>query len=602
MPLDFTDARKYSHYFAARESVVALFQELEARIDALPADVEGLEELETAIADLDTLLNQRTVVSVKEHGALGDGSTNDTAAFQAAIDAVAVQGAFSPGNPADLGGIVFVPDGSYKITNIEMKSRVSLVGASKDGTVISHIDGVGHTGAMITLSGPSQHSTGQHNFTLIGGGDADLDGISYTNIADINAAHFLDVSDAAHHFSNLEIYGFDDGIGINIVDGRALQARNIRISHCRTGVFAGGSDCKWHEMDINWCGERGFVANAGNPELSKVKCWYIGTDNTYDEGDAFVINASRAMLTGCQAQDVSRHGLYINNADNCIIRGMLLDNIGNFNEAQSQGIAHPAGTNIAAVYLDGTATYNSIDFALAQRSAQVNLNSLVFFGASATNNAVYAHRNPAHLETDGEDVHNDGGSTSANANVVHINGKLQNVVVSSIAAGSDDGIETVATGAMTITGTNSGLRDTQYHFFRFEVPDLPQGCTIESARIQFSAAATGASANLDVTFVGEDADTSATLTTDVSNISSRPTTTATVTWEDVPAWTSGDRNLNTLSPDLSTIVQEIVDRAGFAGAIGIRARGSAVVSEARAWAFLENTSNLEATLTVIYTT
>lgn len=49
----------------------------------------------------------RDVVSVKDFGAVGDGVTNDTAAIQAAIDAVGAGG----------GGIVFFPTGTYKTTS-----------------------------------------------------------------------------------------------------------------------------------------------------------------------------------------------------------------------------------------------------------------------------------------------------------------------------------------------------------------------------------------------------------------------------------------------------------------------------------------------------
>ncbi len=44
-------------------------------------------------------------VSVRDHGAIGDGVTDDTAAFEAAIDAA-----------ADMGGYVYVPSGEYRVT------------------------------------------------------------------------------------------------------------------------------------------------------------------------------------------------------------------------------------------------------------------------------------------------------------------------------------------------------------------------------------------------------------------------------------------------------------------------------------------------------
>jgi parallel beta-helix repeat protein len=63
----------------------------------------------------------RETVSVKDFGAVGDGSTDDTAAIQAAIDAVASAGD---------GGVVTIPQssGSYIFTSIQVKTGVTLLG------------------------------------------------------------------------------------------------------------------------------------------------------------------------------------------------------------------------------------------------------------------------------------------------------------------------------------------------------------------------------------------------------------------------------------------------------------------------------------------
>lgn len=88
------------------------------------------------------------VVSVKDFGAVGDGSADDTAAIQAAIDAVTSLGG------ASRGGEVLMPAGYYKTTApILMKHGVSLrgtmsraPGGAKNGATA--IFGV-HTGAAI---------------------------------------------------------------------------------------------------------------------------------------------------------------------------------------------------------------------------------------------------------------------------------------------------------------------------------------------------------------------------------------------------------------------------------------------------------------------
>jgi hypothetical protein len=66
------------------------------------------------------------VVSVKDFGAVGDAVTDDTAAFQAAIDHVA---------SLPRGGAVLVPGGrTYQVANVILKAKVNIAGAGSIGT------------------------------------------------------------------------------------------------------------------------------------------------------------------------------------------------------------------------------------------------------------------------------------------------------------------------------------------------------------------------------------------------------------------------------------------------------------------------------------
>ena len=60
----------------------------------------------------------RETVSVMDFGAVGDGTTDDTAAIQAAVNALNSAG----------GGSLYVPSATYLITQITLKSNVSIVG------------------------------------------------------------------------------------------------------------------------------------------------------------------------------------------------------------------------------------------------------------------------------------------------------------------------------------------------------------------------------------------------------------------------------------------------------------------------------------------
>jgi hypothetical protein len=76
---------------------------------------------------------ERPYLDVRTYGAVGDGTTNDTAAFQAAVTAL-----------PSTGGIIYVPDGTYVVQGLTLKNGVSIRGngfssklLTKSGDMIS---------------------------------------------------------------------------------------------------------------------------------------------------------------------------------------------------------------------------------------------------------------------------------------------------------------------------------------------------------------------------------------------------------------------------------------------------------------------------------
>lgn len=68
----------------------------------------------------------RETVSVKDFGAVGNGSTDDSAAFQAALDYVESIG----------GGAVNVPRGNWRVRDITVAAKCHLIGAGEEATVL----------------------------------------------------------------------------------------------------------------------------------------------------------------------------------------------------------------------------------------------------------------------------------------------------------------------------------------------------------------------------------------------------------------------------------------------------------------------------------
>lgn len=97
---------------------------------------------------------------------------------------------------------------------------------------------------------------------------------------------------------------------------------------------------------------------------------------------------------------------------------------------------------------------------------------------------------------------------------------------------------------------------------RFMGLSIPQGATITNAYITFQAEATSCTTPADthLTFWAQAIDDAGSFPNDVDELSSRPVTTASVTWNDVESWT---QDLIYQSPDLTALVQEIVNRPGW---------------------------------------
>ena len=141
-----------------------------------------------------------------------------------------------------------------------------------------------------------------------------------------------------------------------------------------------------------------------------------------------------------------------------------------------------------------------------------------------------------------------------------------------VASSSDDAEEEVATDDLVyLTSTDLEMvqdydpaRGNQLIGIRFQNITVPQGAVIATANIQFVASLDDGTGNeaTSLTISGQDSDDASTFTMEPNNISTRPKTSATVVWDAVPAWSVGGVAHD--SPDLSHVLQEIVDRSGLA--------------------------------------
>ena len=136
-----------------------------------------------------------------------------------------------------------------------------------------------------------------------------------------------------------------------------------------------------------------------------------------------------------------------------------------------------------------------------------------------------------------------------------------------VSQSSDDAEEAISDGEISLDSSDLELiEDSGFHSpgeqivgIRFLDVEIPENATIQSAYIEFEVDETSSdTASLSIS--GQAADNPGTFTSDNYNISTRSKTTSSVVWSP-DAWDTEDEKHQT--PDLSSVVQEIVDRGGW---------------------------------------
>jgi pimeloyl-ACP methyl ester carboxylesterase len=142
-----------------------------------------------------------------------------------------------------------------------------------------------------------------------------------------------------------------------------------------------------------------------------------------------------------------------------------------------------------------------------------------------------------------------------------------------------------------------------YHSaIRFPGVTIPQGATINSASLKVTS--TGSGNPQTTTIYGEAVDNASDYSSDThASMEARSLTTSSVVWPESSAWTSG---VAYDSPDISSVIQEIVNRSGWSSGNALaliwrEALGYSGVASRVLFAAHEHTTQPEAVLTINYT-
>jgi hypothetical protein len=232
------------------------------------------------------------------------------------------------------------------------------------------------------------------------------------------------------------------------------------------------------------------------------------------------------------------------------------------NAGTDQAITLPANAN-----LDGTVTDDGLPAppSLTTNWTQVSGPGTVTFGnasavdttASVTVGGIYVVRLTAN---DGQFAASDDVTLTFSGS-----GSVQSLDIP-VVMGNDDAEESTAN-IMLLGNADLDLMTADESNLvvgtRFRNVTLPPGATISYAYLQLTAEETHTVAT-SLTIRGHAADNASMFTTVNADLSARPTTTASTAWTVAPWPTIGETGLAQRSPDIAGIIQEIVNRPGWA--------------------------------------
>jgi type IV pilus assembly protein PilY1 len=174
-------------------------------------------------------------------------------------------------------------------------------------------------------------------------------------------------------------------------------------------------------------------------------------------------------------------------------------------------------------------------------------------------------------------------------------------IITSISQATDDAYEiasTVNTSSTTLKLSQN--TDAVTLGLRYQDLNIPRGAVITNAYIRFSSDGFNSGAT-DLTFSGELIGNSTTFSAASNNISARTKTTNSVLWDTDNDWPVSGETL--VSPDLSSVVQEIVDQSSWCGgnALNIIVEGLGIsITSNRVSPAFEDGEGLGPQLVVIY--
>lgn len=256
------------------------------------AALVGFQQAGTGAAARNLRDKARETVSVKDFGAVGDGSADDSAAVQAAVDAVFAAG----------GGTVYFPAGSYLIS-----------GVSKSW---------GTSTNTVRFQGAGQMATA---LTKIGGGSG--------AVFDIDASA-VGTDGTFCEFADMRVIGNGTVSGIKLTNIARTTMRNVRIQSSGIGLEMNGSlICALYDCNL-LSNVTGYRSRKANGIYANLVLFYGGSVRSNSSWGLDIGDASGVKLDGV---DIETNGTAANTATGALITRSTCDDEVGFSNISLNG-------------------------------------------------------------------------------------------------------------------------------------------------------------------------------------------------------------------------------------------------------------------------
>lgn len=247
----------------------------------------------------------------ENYGAVGNGTTNDQAAFDAATAAIRTAG----------GGKLVIPPRMYLIDQLRMVRRMSVIGSGWQSRLRQDV----FAGHLVVLDDEDVEWTHLSNLMIDGHREVQVtpnDGINYNN-----ETGSLTFGDPVHRLDNLLIYT-PKGNGLTLTATcRETRATNIFITGADlNGYNLNATDCFFLSCTAAASGEHGFYALGNNSKFTNCKAFASGRLVAASDG-FFVMNGGQGF-TNCEAQDNGRTGFTLYHSGDSMLTACIADTNG----------------------------------------------------------------------------------------------------------------------------------------------------------------------------------------------------------------------------------------------------------------------------------